>query len=261
MPLHHIPEIILLCRENKFLTAFNDALPKYWPSYTSSASTATPNPPIHITTINESLNTLPSGTKFDLVVSPANSYGRLDGAFDDAISRKFCLSQKQPYDALTHAAQEVLYEKWRGFAPPGTCTLVPFPEELRGNEFGCVWIGLCPTMRLPTNVKWDKEVVYECVWSLMGAVEGWNRDQDQDRDRGHKGKGGSSSRREKKIERILITPLATGVGKVSPEKWAAQFVLALKHFVDALERPERWRKLDWMEIGDTAMEVERTWDL
>ncbi|KAJ9203933.1 hypothetical protein DTO166G4_8494 [Paecilomyces variotii] len=251
MPLQDIPEMILLCREKKFITAFNDALPKYWPSYSTTNSTTTSTPPIQITILNESLNTIPQGTKFDLIVSPANSYGRLDGAFDDAISRKFCLSQKQPYDMLTHAAQRVLYEKWRGFAPPGTCTLVPFPDELKGNEFGCAWIGLCPTMRLPTNVKWDKEVVYECVWSLMGVVEGWNRDHDHNR----RSSGGE------KIERILITPLATGVGKVSPEKWAAQFVLAMKHFVDALERPERWSKLDWGQIGDTAMEVERTWNL
>ncbi|KAK2790933.1 hypothetical protein FQN52_005378 [Onygenales sp. PD_12] len=35
-------------------------------------------------------------------VSPANSYARLDGAFDDAISRLFCLPEHE-YNTLTRA--------------------------------------------------------------------------------------------------------------------------------------------------------------
>lgn len=191
-PLRNIPEIILLCREEEFITAFNDALPTFWPTYHSG-----PNRPIRITILHESLNSLPPGTKFDLIVSPANSYGRLDGAFDDAISRKFCVSKHLPYNTLTRAAQNVLYEKWRGFVPPGTCTLVPFPDELKGpgengNEWGCQWLALCPTMRLPGNVEWDHEVVYECVWSLMGSVEGWNRNRESEPERG----SGSGTERE-----------------------------------------------------------------
>ena len=83
---------------------------------------------------------------------------------------------------MTRAAQAILYEKWRGFAPPGTCTLVPFPEEFKGNPFGCAWVALCPTMREPGPVEWDREVVYECVWSLLGQVEGWNRGLGKDGD-------------------------------------------------------------------------------
>lgn len=63
------------------------------------------------------------------------------------------------------------------------------------------------------------------------------------------------------IETILIMPLATGVGAVSEQRWASQFVLALKHFVDALERPERWSQLGWREINDEVLEVEKTWKM
>lgn len=56
-----------------------------------------------------------------------------------------------------------------------------------------------------------------------------------------------------------MTPLAAGVGKVSKERWAAQTVLALKHFVDALERPERWGSLSWRDIEEDCVEVEKTW--
>ncbi|KAL2013903.1 hypothetical protein VTN00DRAFT_1428 [Thermoascus crustaceus] len=235
--LQDIPEIILLCMEEKFITAFNEALSAQWASFAEK-------PKIKVTVLNKALRDVPPATKFQLVVSPANSYGRLDGAFDDAISRNFCLPH-HAYDTLTHAAQKILYERWRGFAPPGSCTLVPFPKELEGtNKWGCKWVAICPTMRCPDTVSWDREVVYECVWSLLCQVEGWNRHRSEDR-----------------IETILITPLATGVGAVSKQRWASQFVLALKHFVDALERPERWSQLGWREIDEDVLEVEKTWKM
>lgn len=232
--LRHIPNITLLCMEKRFIKDYNEALSAQWPSFAK-------NPKVNVRVVNESLRNVPSKEKFQLVVSPANSYGRLDGAFDDAISRVFCLPH-HPYDTLTDAAQKVLYERWRGFAPPGTCTLVPFPHDLEGkNKWGCKWVAICPTMRTPEAVSWDYEVIYECVWSLLCEVEGWNRDRTEDR-----------------INTILITPLATGVGGVSGKRWAAQFVLALKHFVDALEKPERWGHLGWQELDVEVAEVEKT---
>lgn len=235
--LRHIPDIKLLCMQKRFMDDYEEALSAQWPSFAE-------NPKVNIKVINESLRDLPEKEKFDLVVSPANSYAKLDGAFDDAISRVFCLPQ-HPYDTLTDAAQRVLYERWRGFAPPGTCTLVPFPHDMEGtNKWGCKWVAICPTMRTPEEVSWDREVVYKCVWSLLCEVEGWNRDRSDDR-----------------IETILITPLATGAGAVSGKRWAAQFVLAMKHFVDALERPDRWSHMDWKEAYEDVQEVEKTFKM
>lgn len=258
MSLHNIPTINLLCMETKYISAFNEALRRHWREF---QDTGFP-PKLQINIIETSLRNVPTTTSFDLIVSPANSYGLLDGAFDDAISRVFCANRGLPYATLTYAVQDVLYEKYRGFAPPGTCTLVRFPENMlvsasesegkdvetaagqgTNNPWGCKWVAICPTMRIPGNVAWDREVVYECVWTLLCEVEGWNRRQ-----------GHSSADR---IRSILLTPLATGVGKVSPDKWAAQLVMALKHFVDAVERPERWSRLTWMDI-DEAFEVEKT---
>jgi O-acetyl-ADP-ribose deacetylase (regulator of RNase III) len=234
----NIPEILLLCMDSDFIKAFNTAMTTTWPTHNDAQ--------VKITPINERLNSLPETTTFDLIVSPANSYARLDGAFDHAISATF--SPRTDYHALTRAAQEALYEKWRGFAPPGTCTLVPFPDALGPNQFRCSWVAICPTMRGPGDVNWDREVVYECVWSLLCQVEGFNRGLGD-------GEGG------RRIGRILMTPLAVGVGKVSMERWAAQTVLALRQFVDALERPERWRALQWDAIEEDCMEVEKSWAL
>jgi O-acetyl-ADP-ribose deacetylase (regulator of RNase III) len=237
MSVQDLPTINLLCMESQYITAFNEALAQEWPTFSR-------HPKLNINIINSSLNQVPATTKFQLVVSPANSYARLDGAFDDAISRAFCLPHHN-YDTLTNAAQAVLYKRWRGFAPPGTCTLVPFPTTLEGrNPWGCKWVAICPTMKVPANVTWDREVVYECVWSLLCELERWNRGRETDR-----------------IDSILITPMATGVGRVSKERWAAQFVLALKQYVDALERPARWGNLGWMELGDDASVVEKTWKM
>jgi O-acetyl-ADP-ribose deacetylase (regulator of RNase III) len=234
MTLRDIPEFKVLCMDTSCIGALNAAIAQQWPSFYMNLK-------IRLMTLNKSLREVPSSTKFQLVAASANSYGRLDGGFDDAISKRFCLPN-HPDDTLTKAAQRVLYEKWRGFAPPGTCTLVPFPQELGKNDWDCQWVAICPTMRRPGIVTWDREVVYECVWSLLCQVEEWNRGRYVDR-----------------IDSVLVTPLATGNGCVSKERWAAQFVLALKHFVDALECPERWSQLGLREIGSDAREVEMTW--
>ncbi|KAJ5909143.1 hypothetical protein N7495_001825 [Penicillium taxi] len=227
----NIPEILLLCMEVEYITAINNALDKIWPTNGTK---------IKITTINERLNSLPPNTKYDLVVSPANSYGRLDGAFDGAISRFFC--PKYDYHALTRVVQLELYEKWRGFAPPGTCTLVQFPENLKANAVDCRWVAICPTMHDPGDVRWDREIVYECVWSLMCAVEGHNRHSGQNR-----------------IQKVLMPPMAVGIGKVSKERWAEQTVLALKHFIDSVENPAKWKSLEWAQAEHYANDVADTW--
>ncbi|KAH8658313.1 hypothetical protein BX600DRAFT_439481 [Xylariales sp. PMI_506] len=247
-PNPHIPHFHLLFMEQRFSDAFEAARVRH----------KLPEGSVSITTHACALSQLPAAVQFDTIVSPANSYGRLDGAFDDAISR--ALSPPGDYLALTHAAQAELYRKWRGFAPPGSCTLVRFPAEefaARGNTknvWGVKRVALCPTMRTPANVCWDREVVYECVWSLLCAIDNHNRGLAGDSKEGKK-EGG----REDDIRSVLMTPLATGVGRVSPERWASQAVLALKHFVEASENPDKWSKLDWEDFGKSVAEVEFTW--
>lgn len=56
-----------------------------------------------------------------------------------------------------------------------------------------------------------------------------------------------------------MTPLAAGVGKVSRERWAAQTVLAMRHFWEAVERPLVWGALQWDVIERVCEEVAGTW--
>ncbi|PYI09346.1 macro domain-like protein [Aspergillus sclerotiicarbonarius CBS 121057] len=216
-------------------------------SILSSPTTNTTNFP-QITIHNCSLSYLPSTITFDAIVSPANSYGRLDGGFDDAISRAF--SPKQDYLALTRHVQSLLYDEYRGFLPPGSCKLISIPETftpLSKNIWQTRYLALCPTMRVPRDTRWDREVVYECLWSLFCAIDKHNRV--------------AWAEWDEKIESVLMTPLATGCGFVSPERWARQLVLAIRHYVDAVQDPGKWRSLDLGMAGELSKEVERTWDV
>ena len=234
-----VPHINLLCIDPAATAAFVQAREKH--SLPSS---------ITFTLHDHALAQLPASTKFDCIVSPANSYGILDGGFDDAISRAF--SPRNNYLALTRVAQQKIYEEKKGFMPPGSCTLVIIPEDFvtgegdsrSRNVWGTKHLALLPTMRVPSAVGWDREVVYECIWSLLNAIYNHNR---------------SAASEEDKIASLLMTPLATGAGFVSNERWANQTVLALKHFVNAVGDPERWGAMKWPEAYRDSWAVGSTW--
>jgi hypothetical protein len=147
-----------------------------------------------------------------------------------------------------------MYTTHRGFLSPGQCELVAIPEDLTRRSrnaalgWGCGYIAMCPTMRVPEVARWNREVVYECVWNLLCAVERHNLAVE---------KGGMG----KKIESLLMSPLATGIGKVSPAKWASQLIVALKHWEQSGREKEVWESMGWEAAERFAMEVEKTHEL
>ena len=249
----HLPTINLLCRFETSSQAFQDAVKKYFPNLFEATN---------VTIYNCSLARLPSEVRFDAIVSPANSYGFMDGAFDDAISITLSPNPREGYGWTTKKVQTTLYQKWRGYAPPGSCTLIDVrkdstwhqikraeqnskstaeaPEESGEHKGGCKYIALCPTMRVPREVKWDREVIFECIWSLLCAIDGHNREVHDP---------------ELQIKSILMTPLATGVGKVTEAKWAAQCVMAMMYWVEAVENPQKWSNLQWEDVYDDSSEM------
>lgn len=245
-----LPHIHLLCMDHEAVVAWENALEHY--KLTSS-------PHLRYTIHESSLSQLPADLAFDAVVSPANSYAILDGGFDDAISR--ALSPRDDYAALTRRAQARLYAAHRGYLPPGQCQLVAVPGEWRegrrlryhdGTGWGCRYVALCPTMRTPGICA--SEVVYACVWSLLGALERHNDSVAA----GGEGGAGEEAGRAAHIGSILMTPLGTGVGRVSYQQWARQAVLAIKHWLDAVENPETWMKRDWADLARIEAEIKLT---
>jgi len=219
-------------------------------TFQSAAQTHSLPPSIQITYHNSRLDDLPPSTTFDAIVSPANSYARMDGGFDHALSQAF--SPQNNYMALTRVAQAALYKEYRGFLPPGACLLVNLQDKQELNSlWGCKYLALCPTMRVPHEVTWDREVVYECIWSLLAAVDRHNR---RVREQG-------GEREEEEIKSLLMTPLATGCGLWSTKKWAAQTVIAIRHFVEAMENEGKWKVMGPVRIMAHAVEVERTFEL
>ncbi|KAI6154628.1 hypothetical protein BKA82DRAFT_82970, partial [Pisolithus tinctorius] len=146
----------------------------------------------------------------DCIVSPANSYGIMDGGFDFYLSMAF--SPSKDFHALTRLVQAAIRDRYYGFAPPGSCILVP---GLPPNDFSCKVIAVCPTMRYPEELKWHKDIVYNTMWSLLVELEIWNEKADDE---------------EKKIKKVLMTGLGTGVGKIPSSVCAKQMALAVKHF-------------------------------
>ncbi|KAJ4172681.1 hypothetical protein NW754_002884 [Fusarium falciforme] len=99
-------------------------------------------------------------------------------------------------------------------------------------------------MRVPMDVRWDREIVYDAVWSLLCAIDKHNR----------------TASENDKISRILMTPMATGTGLVTPERWAEQTVLAMKHFREAVENPQKWSAMEWPDIFEVGDDIEDTWN-
>ncbi|VDB97596.1 unnamed protein product [Peniophora sp. CBMAI 1063] len=164
---------------------------------------------------------------FDCLVSPANSYGIMDGGIDMYISRAF--SGGGDLLTLSRAIQGDLYARWYGFAPPTSCTLVRIPEHLRNAQYPrCTVLAVCPTMRVPTDVSWHKDLAYNVVCTLLCELERWNEGAGE----------------EGRIRRVAIPGLATGTGRYDPDMCARQMVLAVKHFRDARSKEGRERLAD-----------------
>ncbi|KAI8986108.1 hypothetical protein BD414DRAFT_545820 [Trametes punicea] len=159
------------------------------------------------------------------VVSPANSFGIMDGGYDMVLSQAFKVNGD--IWALTNAVQDVLRERHRGYLPPTSCELVPLSSELTAsNALGCKVLAVVPTMRIPENIAWHVDLVYECMWNLLSALWRWNK--------GERPEGAQP------IERVLLTGLGTGCGAIGFRKCARQMMLAALNFARGWGERPRW---------------------
>lgn len=99
-------------------------------------------------------------------------------------------------------------------------------------------------MRHPEELTWNKDIVYNTMWSLLVELESWNKKVDD----------------EKKIKKVLMTGLGTGVGKIPAATCARQMALAVKHFLYARKEVGQRAQaeddyLSWDKVLDLAKEV------
>ncbi len=134
-------------------------------------------------------------TNADALVSPANSFGIMDGGLDLAIR-----------DTLGYAiqgkVQSVIVEKYHGELPVGTA------EIIETGDARWPYLIAAPTMRIPESVAFTFNA-YLAFRAVLNAIKNFNRDAGR-----------------RKIDSVVCSGLGTGVGGISPEKCARQMRLA-----------------------------------
>lgn len=188
--------------------------------------------------VHESLRTLiagPDRIPFDCVVSPANSFGLMDGGIDLALSRAF-----GGVDVTIAHVQKALWTECLGQQNTGTCLIIDM-APLAGP---CKFLAHCPTMRVPCTIDPGSDIVYRCMWSILLAV--------------HKHNLQHADAPDSSISRLLCSGLGTGVGRVPAAVCAEQMVLAIKHYLELAVLPQGVPKVwDWnaAEVCDDEVQA------
>ena len=136
----------------------------------------------------------------DAIVSPANSFGIMDGGLDRAI-----------WDQLGHVVQlriqRVILDKYHGEMPVGAA------EIIETNDARWKYMAAAPTMRVPESVTSTLHA-YLAFRAILVAIENFNR-----------------AAGEKAIDSLVCCGLGTGVGDMSPARCAGQMRLAYKSVI------------------------------
>jgi len=133
----------------------------------------------------------------DAMVSPANSFGIMDGGLDLAIRNEMGYS-------IQGRVQDVIVSRYHGELPVGAAEIVPTGDQR------WKYLIAAPTMRIPESVSGTLNA-YLVFRAILVAIENFNR---------------QSGRRE--IDSLVCSGLGTGVGGMSPSRCARQMLLAYK---------------------------------
>ena len=102
----------------------------------------------------------------EAVVSPANSFGLMDGGYDKAITDYFG-------EGFMKNVQETILRDWFGEQPVGTSMTVPIYNKRIINNLGveCNPILIhTPSMRTPEIIK-DNRIIYQCMRTTLIEAE------------------------------------------------------------------------------------------
>ncbi len=139
--------------------------------------------------VNESFEKFMLNNHVQCVVSPANSFGLMDGGFDLALTDWYG-------DQLQERVQQYIIDNFYGEQPVGSSFII---ETKKNNQF----LIHTPTMQTPQLIE-DPRVIYQCMRSTL--IEA----------------------RRNNIESILIPMFGGACGGVKPEIVAKMMWLAYK---------------------------------
>ena len=135
----------------------------------------------------------------DAVLSPANSFGFMDGGIDAVYLKHFGLG-------LQTSVQSVIYDKWRGELPVGCAEIVAT------GGVNHRWLVVAPTMRVPGGVGETPNAYLAMRGALTMEMTSY-------------------------IETLAIPGLGTGCGGMCPKKSARQVKKALENWAFPTNRP------------------------
>jgi O-acetyl-ADP-ribose deacetylase (regulator of RNase III) len=136
---------------------------------------------------------------YDCLVSPANSFGMMDGGVDAAITKFFGIS-------LMERVQQHILDDYLGEQSVGTSFIITTGHPQYP------FLAHTPTMRVPMSIV-GTDIPYIAMWAMLLAVEQHNRHA------------------ERSISTIACPGLGTGIGRISPNEAARQMALAYDHFL------------------------------
>jgi O-acetyl-ADP-ribose deacetylase (regulator of RNase III) len=127
----------------------------------------------------------------DAIVSPANSFGIMDGGLDLAIRDELGF-------AVEHRIQDVIIAKYHGELPIG-CAEIIETDHARWK-----YMIAAPTMRIPEPIPYTINA-YLAFRAILVAIENFNKE-----------------RSKRAIDSVVCSGLGTGIGGVTPTKCARQ---------------------------------------
>jgi O-acetyl-ADP-ribose deacetylase (regulator of RNase III) len=133
----------------------------------------------------------------DAIVSPANSFGIMDGGLDLAIRNKLGFQVETDI-------QEVILNKYHGEMPIGSA------EIINTNHNKWSYMIAAPTMRIPENIAFTLNA-YIAFRAILIAINSFNEKNS-----------------ELPIKSLVCSGLGTGIGSMEPTKCAAQMRAAYK---------------------------------
>ncbi len=137
--------------------------------------------------------------EFDCMVSPANSFGLMDGGIDLAIRDFYGMS-------IQYKVQKRIQKEFYGEQPVGTSMIV-FTDN---DDYP--FLAHTPTMRVPSNIA-GTDNVYNAMFAMLRAVANHNRAS------------------KTKINTVLCPGLGTATGVVPLKEAARQMALAYRNFL------------------------------
>jgi O-acetyl-ADP-ribose deacetylase (regulator of RNase III) len=160
----------------------------------------------------------------DAIVSPANSFGFMDGGLDLALSNYLGWHVQE-------RLQEIIKTKYDGELLVGQAEIV----ETDNTKFP--YLISAPTMRVPMILK-ETSNPYLAMRAILLLLK--------------KGKFADGSLISDKVKTVAISGLGTGVGDVAPTQCARQMRIAYGQVIlNNIPFPERW--LDAFEIHEVLM--------